>query len=400
MSLGRTRALAFTSLGHFVNDGSVFLVPLVVDILTKLKGITPLETSILLFVFPLSSSPFSVIIGRQADRTGSPGKLTAVGIATLGAGLIGFYFTMQYASGGGAFAPALVCDLLMGFGSSFYHPLGGSILQGTFGERTTGRALGVNGSMGSLGRTLYPSLFYAAAALFTKPGSLAFLGTVGLGSALLIWAGLGRVPFHPHGHVKAATIRESLTKPTTILLGVTFLRSAALFGIVYYMPIFLSTQRGLGIGPILGAVLTLTYAPAMVGQPFFGYLIDRLDHRVVLAISGFGAAASIVGCVSTQGVLSFSLLALFAFFTYTGFPLLMSLASDYSVRKASALGNSIIWGLGDSTGSALGPILVYALTLDEYSRLGFAYEVMAALVAISAAAALLLLPKALRGKSP
>lgn len=374
-------------------------MPLVVTILTKLKGITPLQTSILLFVFPLSASPFSVIIGKRADKTGSPGKLTAVGIGSLGVGLMGFYLTTQYAPAGSAFPFALVSDLLMGFGSSFYHPLGGSILQGTFGEGTTGRALGVNGSMGSIGRTLYPSLFYAAAALFTTPGSMAFLGIVGLGAALLIWAGLGGVVFHPQEHLKSASIRSSLTRPVIALLGVTFVRSAALFGIVYYMPIFLSTQRGLGIGSILGVVLTLTYAPAMVGQPFFGYLIDRLDHRVVLAISGLGAAVSIVGCVSTQGAMSFALLGLFAFFTYTGFPLLMSLASDYSERKASALGNSIIWGLGDSTGSSLGPILVYVLTLDEYARLGFAFEVMAAMVAVSAAAALLM-PRALRRKDP
>lgn len=370
-------------------------MPLIVAILGSLKGIAPLEVSILLFVFPLSSSPFSVLAGKWADKMGSPGKLTAVGIGSIGLGLIGFCFTMQYTSGADVFPVALAFDFLMGVGSSFYHPLGGSILQEAFGEGTTGRALGVNGSMGSIGRTLYPSFFYAAAVLFTKPGSLAFLGAVALGTAILIWAGVGRVSLHPRAHTATPSIRRSLTRRVVALLGITFVRSAALFGVVYYMPIFLATQRGLGTGPALGVVLTLAYAPAMIGQPVFGYLADKLDHRLVLAVSGFGATASIIGVASTRGIVSFGLLALFVFFALTGFPLLMSLASDYSEHKASALGNSIIWGLGDSTGASLGPILVYALTLDEYARLGFAFEAMAILVVVSSVA-VLLMPKALR----
>lgn len=324
----------------------------------------------------------------------------ATGIACMGAGLFGFYLTMEYTSGASLFLLALLCDLTMGFGSSFYHPLGASVLQGTFGEGTTGRALGLNGSMGSVGRALYPSLFFAAAALFTKPGSMGFLGLVGLGAALLIWAGLGRVDFRrPHEKAPPSTIRSTLNRSMVILLGVTFVRSAALGGIAYYIPIFLTTQRGLGVGSLLGVALTATYATGIVGQPIFGSLTDRLDHRAVLGMSAVGAAASIVGCVNTTGVLSVALLALFGFFTYTGFPLLMALASDYSEHKASALGNSVIWGLGDSTGTSLGPLLVYALTLDSYVGLGLGFEVMAVLVVVSSAAAFLLPRAASRRQS-
>jgi MFS transporter, FSR family, fosmidomycin resistance protein len=389
--VSRARALLFTSVGHFVNDGSVFFVPLIVDLLLALKGITSLEVFVLLSVFYFVSTVASVAVGKLADKTGKPAGLMALGIACLGLGLIGFYLIILYSSGDEFFVFALLCDFVMGVGSSFYHPLGGSILQSTFGHGTSGRALGLNGSMGSVGRALYPSLFYVAAAVFNKPGSLGFFGLVGLGAALLIWTGIGQAEVsRPTGKADGPSVRRSLTKPMVVLLGVSFVRSAALFGITAYIPIFLSTQRNLGTSPLLGLSLTAFYASAILGQPLFGLLVERFDHRSVLAISALGAAMSIVGYVNSGGVEGIALLSLFGFFTYTGFPLLLSLAADYAAVDASALGNSLVWGLGASGGNSVGPLLVYALALNDYSKLGASFEIMAALAVVSAIGALLI----------
>ena len=391
LSLSRTRTLAFTSVGHFVNDGSVFFLPLIVDLLAALKSTTPLEVSVLLFLFYFSSTLSSVLVGKQADKTGAPGRLMALGIGCLGLGLVGFYLAVLYAGGTDLFAFALLCDFVMGFGSSFYHPLGGSILQTSFGRHASGRALGLNGAIGSLGRALYPSLFFVAAAAFTSAGSLGFFGLVGMGAALVIWVGLGRA--EPSVQKKGAggpSVRSSMTKPMIILLGVSFLRSASLFGVNAYVPIFLTTQRGLGVSSLLGLSLTAFYASAILGQPFFGFLADRLDHRLVQAISAFGASASIVGYVNYGGRESIALLSLFGFFAYTGFPLLLSLASDYAVQNASTLSNSLVWGFGATGGNSVGPLLVYALALNDYTRLGTSFEAMALLTGISAVGALLM----------
>lgn len=390
MKHGRARALGFTSVGHFVNDGSVFFLPLVVDLLAALKGATPLEVAVLLFLFYFSSMVASVFVGRWADRTGAPGGLMAVGIGCLGLGLIGFYAAISYSAGTQLFSYSLLCDLTMGVGSSFYHPLGGSVLQASFEGGASGRALGINGAMGSLGRALYPSLFFVAAAALTPPGSLGFFGLVGLGASLLIWAGLGRIEGAKRKRgAPGPSVKSALTRPMVMLLGVSFLRSVALFGVAAYAPIFLTTQRGLGVSSILGLSLTAFYASAIVGQPFFGMLTDKVDHRLILAISAVGAALAIGGYVNTSGVVSIALLSLYGFFAYTGFPLLMSLASDYS-QQASALGNSIVWGLGATGGNAVGPILVYAIALDQYSHLGYAFELMAGLAVVSALGAALL----------
>ena len=391
MAIGRARALAFTSLGHFINDGSSTFIPLIVDLLSALKGVSPLEVSILLFLFPFSSTVTSVLVGKRADKTGKPAALMALGIGCLGLGMTGFYLAVLRTEGTELFILALLCDLAMGTGSSFYHPLGGSILQAAFGRGTTGRALGVNGAMGSVGRALYPSLFFAAAVIFNRPGSLGFFGLVGLGSALLIWMGIGRVEVgrNPTDN-EEPSVRRSLTKPMVMLLGVSFIRSVALFGISSYIPIFLTFQRNLGISPLLGLSLTAFYASAVLGQPFFGLLVERFDHRLVLAVSALGSAASIVAYVNSEGALGVVLLSLFGFFAFTGFPLLLSLAADYAAVNASALGNSLVWGLGATGGNAVGPLVVYALVLGNYSNLGTSFDIMAAIAVVSAVGALLI----------
>ena len=389
---GRARALAFTSLGHFVNDGSGFFIPVIVAIFSALEGLSVLEVSLLLFLYPFTTMVFSVYAGRWADRSGAPGLLMALGIACLGFGLVGFCLVADYTSGPELFAFALLCDLVMGFGGAFYHPLGASILQTVFGHGR-GRALGVNGAMGSVGRAIYPPIFLIVVAPFlTEAGGFAFFGVVGIGAALLIWAGLGRAKFVFDKREGGASVKGAFTKPMVALLLVSFFRSASLFGVAQYAPTFLSSERGLGVGSLLGAAIFVFYASAIVGQPFFGLLTDRLDHRLVLAISTLGAAGSIFGYVYSAGAVSVAWLSLFGLFAYSGFPLLMTLAADYSALGGSAIGNSLVWGVGSSGGTALGPLLVYALALNDYSRLGFSFEVMA-VVALASGMAAMLIPK-------
>jgi MFS transporter, FSR family, fosmidomycin resistance protein len=392
VGLDRTRALAFTSLGHFVNDGSVFFVPVIVDLLSAVNGATFFESAVILSVFYLTSTLASIGVGRWADRAGIPARLMALGLALLGAGLVGFYFVAAFTSGTELFAFAVLSSMIMGFGSSFYHPLGGSILQATFGRGETGRALGTNGALGSVGRATYPTIYFVLIApVLTKPGSLAFFGAVGVGAAVLIWMGLGKAESGTERKdAPQASVKSSLTKPMIMLLAVSFVRSAAFFGVAQYVPTFLTNERGLGLGPLEGLSLTAFFASAIVGQPLFGLLADRIDHRVVLTIATCGAAAAIVGYVNTGGWVSIALLSLFGFFAYTGFPLLMSLAADYSSQSGSAFGNSLVWGLGATGGNALGPLLIYAISLDDYARLGYSFEVMAALAVASAVGAMLI----------
>lgn len=374
------RALVFTSLGHFINDGSVFFVPLAVDLLAGLKGLSPTGVTALLFTFYASSTLSALYVGREADRRGAAGPLVALGISLLSAGLLVLYALMSYGSGLWILALSTVAVLVMGLGSAFYHPLGGSVLQNSFGG-SRGKALGLNGSMGSLGRALYPSMFYAVAAAASQPVSIAFFGAVGFVSSVVIWLGLRGFRTE---RTEGRSGTRVLTRQVAALTAVSFMRSASLFGVAAWIPVYLSFQKGVGFGFELGLALTAMYAAAIVGQPLFGYLTDRVDRRTVFFVSSVGGALSILGYVISRGPVGVLLLSLFGFFAYTGFPVLLSLVTDYVPAEAASTGNALVWGLGATAGNAVGPLVIGAIILDSYSRLDMAFEVMTAVAIVSA----------------
>ncbi|MHB8958128.1 MAG: MFS transporter [Candidatus Limnocylindrales bacterium] len=396
-STGRLRSLAFTSLAHFTNDGTVFFVPVIAAILAANHGVSPLVLTLLFLVFYASSAVLSPFVGRLADRLGSPATLMGFGLGILSAGLFGFYLALSETSGPSLVAALLLAALLTGSGSAFYHPLGASLLQAAFRDGSMGIALGVNGALGSLGRALYPSLYFVAAAAIAGYGAIALFALIGLAAALVIWLGV-RVPasVRTAAAPPASRSSEAITRGIVALTAVAFLRSAATQGIASWVPTYLATQQGLGVGANLGLTLTVMYAAAVIGQPIFGLLVDRFEKRAVLGASSAGAAASILGYLAAPaGPVGLAWLFVFGFFTFSGFPLLLSMAADYVPRGSSSLGNALVWGIGVGVGGAVGPLLTGVLIGSDYGRLDFAFTVLAGAALLSALATALI-PRAAR----
>ncbi len=421
----RIRVLVFSSLGHFINDGMGFFIPVIAAILASQHGVSPLLVTAVLTLYYLTSAGCGILVGLAADSLGDRGTIMAVGILVLALGLFAFAAALAAPAGLARDGVSLLAAVLAGAGSSFYHPVGGSLLQLTFSDRARGRALGVNGSFGSLGRALYPSIFFVVAALSISTGSTVLLfACVGVVASLAIAAGLrpGAVGagsgnnvqrrevlvasgLSPDGNEKASAppgpdgrqgpassppLLSLLDRSVITLMAIAFLRSMAFIGIVSWMPIYLATQKHAGLSSQLGITVTVLYAGGILGQPLFGLLADSLDKRVVLSANSLGAAGSILLYLSTAGPLAMLFLLLFGFFTFAAFPLLLSLVSDYVPREASATGNALVWGIGSTGGQALGPVAVSLLTLGAYHRLGFAFAVLAVVAAATVVGAPLL----------
>ena len=397
----RLRALAYTSLAHATNDGMAIFLSIIGALLASQKGAPPVVVTGVAVAANGASLLLSPFVGRWADRSGRPGALIALGIAFVSTSFLGFYAGLTFATGAALVAVIGGSAFLMGFGTSFYHPLGGSILQSSFDERSRGWALGFNGAWGSAGRALFPAIFSLAAVVLVGYDPLLLIAVIGFAAAVTIWVGLReRAAVSREEAPQRGRGRDVATKGVLALTVVVLIRSLATQGIAYYIPTFLALDKGLGSGAALFIAVTTVYAPAIVGQPSFGLLVDRYDKRLVLALSTFGAAAAIVGGVYAQGTLSIALLALFGFFTFSGFPLFFSLVADYVPRNSSALGNGLVWGLGASGGSVFGPLVVGAIILTNYTRLGLAFDVLAG-VALVSAVGVFLIPKPERsGKVP
>ncbi len=419
------RLVAVTSLAHFVNDGVIFFVPVIGDLLAQQDHTSPAVVTAMLTVFYLASAGFGLGVGLVSDALGRRGAMIAIGIAGLGVSLFVFYVALSL-HGGGSDVFVLAGAFVAGFGSAFYHPLGASVLQLDVAGAARGRALGVNGAFGSLGRTVYPALFFVVAALgFTKVDTTAVFGGLSLVAAAGIAYGLRpsvteeqaapatggdrlpRVaaviegdPLAASEQPEQATLRGILNQSVLALMAIAFLRSLAFIGIVSWVPIYLTTQRHAGVSGTLGVAVTVMYAGGIVGQPAFGLLVDRFDKRLVLAVDSLGSAAGMFVFLGTSGHGAGALLALalFGFFTFASFPLLLSLVADYVPKERSTTGNALVWGLGSTGGQALGPLAVSVLMLGSYSHLGLAFGVLAALAGATALGTPLLAKTARRGR--
>ncbi len=396
----RLRALAFTSLAHAVNDGMSIYVSFAAAFLAQYRGAPPLETATMLFLFNLASAALSVFAGRWADRTGRPGTLISLGMALVSAGLLAFYLALVLTDGYVLVGGVMAAALITGFGTAFYHPLGGTILQASFDSTERGRALGANGSIGSLGRALYPTLFFLVPVAVTIYDPFAVFAVIGFVVAGVLWLGLRawRSPSRPSAPAEApanggrGSVREAATKGAVLLTAVVFVRSIATQGIVGFLPIYIGILRGAGLTSVLGGTVTTMYVPAIFGQPVFGWLVDHYDRRLVLASSSLLSGLSIVAYVLSSGWASLVFLAAFGLFTFSGFPLFLSLAADYVPREAASMGNALVWGWGASGGSVVGPLVVGVLIASNYGLLGFAFEVLAG-VALASALGTALLPR-------
>ena len=441
--IGKARSLALTSLAHFTNDGTVFFVPVIAAIVAAHRSVPPIVVTVLFLVFYTTSTVLSLFVGRLSDRLGRPASLMGIGLGILSLGLLGFYVALAETSGTALVVALLVAAFLTGAGSSFYHPLGASVLQATFRDRSMGTAMGINGAMGSLGRALYPSLYFVAAAVIAGYGSIVVFAVVGFAAGLAIWFGVqvpasqrptrraaapsaamvadasaapgaaaasgsaapsgaearaGVAPAQATAAGSAGTAHSSntLTRGILILTAVAFLRSSATQGIASWIPTYLATQKGLGVSGNLGLAVTVMYAAAIIGQPTFGLMVDRFDKRAVLALSSAGGAVTTIGYLAMgSGWMGEAWLFAFGFFVFSGFPLLLSMVGDYVPRGETSLANALVWGIGSTAGGAVGPLVAGALTGSDYGRLGFAFVVLA-IAALVSAAATALVPKAAR----
>ncbi len=368
------------------------------DFLANAKGVPPPETTAMLVLFNASSVILSLLVGRWSDRSGRPGALIAAGMAFLSCGLGGFYLALVLTSGTALVAAVMASAVLAGFGSAFYHPLGATILQSSFEDSARGRALGTNGSIGSVGRAAYPSLFFLVPVIATIYDPFGVFAAVGLGVALILWIGLRswRAPAAPQPAPSAAanggrpSLRKAATRGALLLTAVVFIRSMATQGIVSWLPVFVTLQKGAGLGPAMGLVISTMYVAAIPGQPMFGWLVDHYDRRLVLGLSSLGSGLSILAYLISDGWVALVCLLLFGLFTFSGFPLFLSLAADYVPREAAASGNALVWGLGASGGSLFGPLVAGAIIVSDYALLGVAFEVLAGIALVSAAGTLLL----------
>jgi MFS transporter, FSR family, fosmidomycin resistance protein len=355
-------------------------------------GYTTFSIGILGAVLSAFSIVTSPLIGRRSDVGRNFVSLMSIGIIIMVVGLVGFALSMAGVQGTRLLFLLIVASAVAGLGSSFYHPIGAAILNETWTRKNRAFAMGVNGSMGTVGTLLLP---IAANLAIVRSGIFSLVGIGGFGVAiafviysLMRSAHFGTPKNDPLG---VAENRENVRPPSTksgvplkIVLAamfaltlVSFFRSVYFQGVSQFLPVYLYKVDRI---PYEFVALAISVVPAtgIVAQPLFGRLADKYDLRTIVALTSVGGVvAMVIFIFSPNFIVAEIFLGLTGAFQFTGFPLLLALASQIAPKGAVTLSNSVVWGLGTVSGGTLGPLLVGFLSQSTVlGSLTSAFEVL------------------------
>ncbi|MGC8610427.1 MAG: MFS transporter [Thermoplasmata archaeon] len=371
--------ILFTDLGHFINDGIFFLFPILVPFLAKRFDLLPIYAGLLFVIFYGFSLISTVFVSINADIKGKLGEGIALGLSLMSFSLLllGISYSLNYEY---AVILIYISTAILGIGASYYHPLSASVLNHIAPSNKRGLHLGINGALGSTGRALYPLIMVLIEEYFSFQISMVTLFLLGLITSIFIFIELENVK-PPINRSAKDHFYSTLNKYLLILAIITFLRSTFTQGISAWFPTFLAYDKNVGLGLLIGVIMTLIYSVAILSQPIFGILSDKMDKRILYFISTFGTGLSIFLFVLIKSWVAFIFMLTFSFFNYTGYPLLMSITREYSYENSS-LSNSIIWGVANTGGMVIGSFLPSVFSRTDYSNLGYIFNILSIFIII------------------
>jgi len=391
-----TRALVAAVLAHFINDGNSIVFSVLITYYIKLDISLAFLGSALAFS-NLVSGFLSERIGFLADRSGRRGGMMALGIGLMGIAQIIFsasFFYSQVAS-----LLLVPCVLILGIARAFYHPLGGSIIAFATKGKSFSRHMGINGSFGSLGRAVFPTIVVVFITIFGET-----LGTFSFGLVLLAFGVLIYIISRSFDNFMIGESRKSpsntpsLSRYRRFILIMTsiFLMNAVFSSSItnYILPYYDHVYNSKSLAAIIAGIIFLT---PVIGQPVQGVVVGKIGGRKALYITITSSVLVFSIFLMTQNVVAqVASLAGLAFFVFTGFPVVIGYASMITPREYITRVNAIIWGLGSTLGSSIGSAI--GGTLIQFYGYHTAFSICW-LFGIVAIGLLPLLPRKIEGSS-
>ena len=399
----RLKSLTFTSMGHFSNDLNLLLFSILIVYYSKDYGISLALLGGIAIVYNVLSGLLSAPIGNYADKTGRYRFLVAAGIAIIGVSVVLFAFSFHFSHY--VLPLMLVSAIVLGAGQAFYHPLGASILRITY-EAKTSSALGINGSFGSVGRSVLPVLLVPMIVLYGEFNTLLYLAGYLFIASLIIFFGLNFIkPIKDSSDKEVRKSSEHTSdkeierykRTIFILVLIVFVRAMFLTGTVTYISQYLVDQ--VHSDAVMSYIVTISFITAVVGQPVFGRITEIKGGKFSIVVTTvFSTIFFILFMLSGSDVIFDTLTyASFVFMAFTGFPVLLGYVGQIVPRSVVAKSNGLVWGLGNTVGGGVG-LAVMSLLL--FVRIDL-FETMWLMVLFGVVSCILLplLPKRLKNGS-
>ncbi|MFP3230149.1 MAG: MFS transporter [Caldisphaera sp.] len=360
----KLRSLIFTSLGHFLNDSYIIVFSILIAYYLDMK-ISASYLGVMGALINLISGLLSIWVGKSADKSGNHATLMLLGYILIGISIILYGLSFAYIKYYLLYIS--FASIILGSGLSFYHPLGGSILQHSFDPKDSPKALGINGSFGSLGRALFPIVIVFAIKYLGGSLGLSIIGVYTIVVGSLVFYGLKPIK------IKADT--KSFDKSNSelnmssfyyILIPLTivvFIRAIFIAGVQTYAPTYLDHLFKSKV--LMSIILTVSYALAIFGQPYFGKLTGDIGGKKIVYITTIFATIFYIAFILYKNPIIMSIMFMaFSLFAFSGFPVLLGYVGQIVDKSLSARANSLIWGVGNTVGGALG-ILIGGILMNK-----------------------------------
>ncbi|MGI0079875.1 MAG: MFS transporter, partial [Nitrososphaerales archaeon] len=363
-----SKSLFATSVAHFINDGALAVFPLLYPIFTKSYSVSTLSIAVLAFLLYAVSIFVSPSIGKVSDKSHKYGGLMASGLFMLAIGIFGYSILALLFNGLSLVLILVPFTIIAGVGGSFYHPLGATVIREMWESGGHGRAMGINGAVGSLGRALFPLIVTAILAFSALPALSVLAAATAFPGVVVLWV-LRKVKFGPNQSVENIGSSEQekslpsrkIAKLMMPLITVSFSRGLFTLGILSFIPLYLTSVDHFSFS-YSGILYALLLGTGVVSQPIFGYMSDRFGRRLVLQISNIGSFIFLLLFLETQDPLLAALfLAVFGAFGLTAFPLLLGIVASTSPKGSRTIASSLVWGVGNTSGTAFGPLVIGVL---------------------------------------
>ena len=365
-SFSRKRALLFTSLTHFANDGNFLLFSILIVFFSKLPGVSIAFLGINAIIYNVLYGVISLPIGEFADRLNNDRLLLSLGIAL--EGLAAFFFGFGFIYTGYYIVFVILGSIALGSGQAFYHPIGASVLSFVYESRNLGKILGINGAFGSLGRALMPSVITFLLLFFGSFKGMEVIAVYVWILSMIIYFGMSGFTRPSKKHKK---IRNKGSLPKDIKRNLysamipIFLKGAFIMGTVTFIAEYL--DKITGSVAFTGVILTISFIPAILGQPLFGYITTIRGGRFTITLTSvFSFFAFVLFLATTNIIILTFAYAVLAFLIFTGFSVLLDYTYQLVPKEYYSTAYSLVWGIGNILGGAFGiALMTYFLTFTS-----------------------------------
>lgn len=353
---------------HLLNDGAANYLPGVLPaILVALHQ--PLRMAGVFAAALVIGQAFQPLVGWIADKLGGR-SLIMLGLlmSSVGGGLLSVAHSV--------FLLTLLL-VLIGFGSSFFHPqaLAGvrSLVQGRQGLRTSIFLVG-----GELGRGIWPTVASIVASNMGL-GALWLLAIPGLITLVLLWRW---APDLPKRKREAGKIRwRKNARPLSLLIGYRSIRAVTTFGLATFIPVMWHVRGG---SLVTGAsIITSMFVIGVIGNLWGGDWADRIGRRPVLVVSALATSAFIFPVVYLNGALVWIATAPLGIAMFLTASTTVLMGQDIFPENRS-MGSGIALGLANGIGALLVLFIGFLVNSNDVLTV---FWVLAALGVISSAMA-------------